>query len=434
MGVPPPVESNPVEFILFCAYVLFGPVAWGFYGMLMYAGRRKMLLLKRPPDPFTYEGKPVSPPRVCILIPAKDEGERIRACIESSLAQDYPNLDVVAINDRSDDNTGAVMDEMAAADPRLKVLHNKTAPPAGWTGKNNALHQGVQHPAARGAQWLLFVDSDVVLEPDALSASMAVVLRKKFDLLSLLPRLESHSRWEGLLVPLAASAASSMYLVPLTNNNLMPNQAFANGQFLMISRPAYEALGGHETVRDRYCEDVEIARILKRLGWKPRVAWGSEFCSVRMYSSLASIFKGWGRIFYAGHNGSPWSVLLAIAFMLLCCFSGYAALAWGGWRLAHPSVLGGFWYVPAFKAGNAWLIASLAHLGLLTFFLGTAYQWSGNPRRNALAFPVAGSMLLAIFLKALKMCVTKKVEWRGTSYAHVMAPTIGEGAQPAKQG
>jgi glycosyltransferase involved in cell wall biosynthesis len=432
------VASARIELILLCLYLLFGPQAWAFYGMLMHAGRRKMLLLRRPPGPFTYEGQAVPPPRVCLLIPAKDEGERIRGCIESALAQDYPNLDVIAVNDRSDDDTGAVMDEMAAANPRLKVLHNRTAPPAGWTGKNNALHQGVQHPAAKAADWLLFVDSDVFLEPDALSASMAVVLRKKFDLISLLPRLESHSLWEGLLVPLAASAASSMYLVPLTNNHLMPNQAFANGQFLMISRPAYEALGGHEAVRDKYCEDVEIARILKPRGWKPRVAWGSEFCSVRMYSSLASIFKGWGRIYYAGRNGSPWRVMLAALFLVLCCFSGYAALAWGLWRLAHPATLPGVgafgYYTPTFSAAAAWLVASVVHLVVMTWFVGTMYRWSGNRRRNALMFPLAGSMLMAIFLKALRMCVTKKVEWRGTNYAHVMAPDIGNAAQPAKPG
>src|SRR4051812_31485580 len=184
---------------------MLGPAAWALYGLILHAGQRKMLLLKRPPDPFTYEGKPVSPPRVCLLIPAKDEGERIRACVESALAQDYPNLDVIAINDRSTDNTGAVMDDIAAKNPRLHVLHNTVAPPAGWTGKNNVLHQGVQHPAAKAADWLLFVDSDVVLERDATTASMAVLLRKKFDLISLLPRLESHAKWEELLVPLAAS-------------------------------------------------------------------------------------------------------------------------------------------------------------------------------------------------------------------------------------
>jgi chlorobactene glucosyltransferase len=414
------VSSERIELILFLAYLALGPLAWITYGVLMYAGRRKMLLLKRPVPPSE---KPL--PTVTILIPAKDEGERIRACIESALDQDYPHFNVIAVDDRSTDNTGAVMDDIAAKHPRLKAFHNTVAPPPGWTGKNNALHQGQKHA---DGEWLLFVDSDVVLERDVLSASVEVLLRKGFDLISLLPRLESHSTWEGLLVPLCGSAASSMYLVPLTNNHLMTNTAFANGQFLMIRREAYDAIGGHETVRDRYCEDVEIARLLKSRGWKPRVAWGKQWCSVRMYNSLENIFKGWGRIFYAGRAGSPWPILAAAAAVLLSCYTAYAGVAFGAYRALHPShALGG-------NAGSAWLAAGLAHLGLLTWFLGTMYRWSGNPRRNALLFPVAGAMLLAIFLKALKMCVTKKVEWRGTSYSHVMADTLGTPAHQAKAG
>ena len=423
------MSPDRIEFILLCVYLALGPQAWALYGFLMYAGRRKMLLLKRPPGPLTYEGQPVAPPSVSLLIPAKDEGERIRACVQSALDQDYPNLTVIAINDRSTDNTGDVMDQMAAADQRLKVLHNQTPPAPGWTGKNNVLHQGVLQTRADKADWLLFVDSDVVLEKDVLSASMAVVLRKKFDLLSLLPRLESYSLWESVLVPLAASAASSMYLVPLTNNHLMPNTAFANGQFLLVSSKAYRAFGGHETVRDRYCEDVEIARLLKTTGWKPRVAWGNEFCRVRMYNSLANIFKGWGRIFYAGRAGSPWRVLAAVAFVILCCFTAYAALGWGLYRLAEPKTLPiGFGLYT--NAAAAWTCASVMHLFFMTYFLGVLYKWSGNPRRNALLFPLGGALLLAIFLKALKMCVTKKVEWRGTSYSHAMAATLGTPAHP----
>jgi glycosyltransferase involved in cell wall biosynthesis len=413
--------SNRTELILFLSYFLAGPLAWLAYGVLMYAGRRKMLLLRRPVPPIKAEPLP----KVTILIPAKDEGERIRACIQSVLDQDYPNLEVITIDDRSTDNTGAVMDDIAARHARLKAFHNTVAPPPGWTGKNNALHQGQKHA---DGDWLLFVDSDVVLQLDVLSSCMEMLVRKDFDMVSLLPRLESHSTWESLLVPLCASAASSMYLVPLTNNHLMKNTAFGNGQFLMLKRTAYDAIGGHETVRDRYCEDVEIARLLKTTGWKPRVAWGSEFCSVRMYNSLENIFKGWGRIFYAGRAGSPWRVLGAVLAVLLCCYTGYLALAFGLYRAFVPShALWGY-------AAPAWLAASLLHLGLLTAFLGTMYHWSGNPRRNALMFPVGGAMLLAIFFKALKMCVTKKVEWRGTSYSHVMADTLGTPAHGAKAG
>ena len=399
------------EFILLLLYVSLGPMLWLGYGEALLAGRRKMLLMRRPHHPI----KKNPPPSVTILIPAKDEGERIRACIESALNQDYPNVEVIAIDDRSTDNTGAVMDDMAAKNPRLHVLHITEDPAPGWTGKNNALFSASKQASG---EWLLFVDSDVVLEKDALTVAMSVLLRKEFDMLSLLPRIEAHSAWESMLIPLAGGAASTMYLIALNNKAHRSKSAFANGQFLLISRSAYDAIGGHETVRDRYCEDVEIAVQMKLRGLRPRVSWGNDFCSVRMYSSLGGIIRGWSRIYYAARVGSPWRVLAALFFTVVSGLGVYAALAWSVYRLTHP--------VPALHGwlGVAWLAWSLLHLVLMTVFLGYIYEWSGNPRRNALLFPVAGSLLVWIFLRALKMCVTKKVEWRGTAYSHTMATTL----------
>jgi glycosyltransferase involved in cell wall biosynthesis len=395
-----------LEPILMGVYGFLGAEVWSVYGMALTAGRRKMLLMKRPPQPI-----PGPVPRVTILVPAKDEGERIRGCIESCLNQDYPDLEVIAIDDRSTDNTGAVMDQMAAQNPRLRVLHVTEPPAQGWTGKNNALHQGSK--IATG-EWLLFVDSDVVLQPEALDVGMGVVRRKQFDMLSLLPRLESHSIWEAMLIPLSAAAASTMYLIALNNKGHLPKQAFANGQFMLMSRAAYDAIGGHVTVRDRYCEDVEIARVMKAHGLRPRISWGNDYCSVRMYSSLPGIIRGWSRIYYAARVGSPWRVLMALAFVLLSCFTVYPALAWGIYRTIHPIAMWHGWL------GPLWLLAAVPHLAIMTFYLARMYKWSGNSRINALYFPVAGTLLCYTFFRALKMCVTKKVEWRGTAYSHTM--------------
>jgi hypothetical protein len=109
---------------------------------------------------------------------------------------------------------------------------------------------------------------------------------------------------------------------------------------------------------------------------------------------------------------------MAAMFVIVCSFSAYAALAWGIYRLARPTG-------DTLPMGWLWLGASVNHLCMLTYLVSTLYAWSGNPRRNALLFPVAGSMLLGIFARALKMCVTKKVEWRGTAYSHTMAATLG---------
>lgn len=403
-----------LEAILLVAYFILGPLAWMFYGAMIVAGRRRMLLMR--PTPIVGP-----PPSVTILIPAKDEGQRIRDCLISALNQDYPNFSVIAVDDRSEDDTGAVMDELAAADPSLKAIHVTEPPASGWTGKNNALATGVRD--ATGA-WLLFVDSDVILQPAALSVSMGVVLRKNFDLLSLLPKLESHSIWESLLIPLAGATASSIYLIALTNATVS-NVAFANGQYLLIKRQAYEAFGGHHTVRDRYCEDIEIARQVKDRGFRPRISLGNDYAAVRMYSSLPAIFRGWSRIFYAGANGSPWRPLAAVGSIIFCGFSAYFAVLWGLWRTWHPSVaLSG-------HAALTWLAASTLHLGLMTYYLARIYNWSGNPRRNALLFPVAGPMLVMILLRGVKMCITRKVEWRGTAYSHTMASDLSAHAATA---
>ena len=126
-----------MEVILYLVYLAVGPLAWAFYGVVIIAGRRRMLLMK----PNAIVG---APPSVTILIPAKDEGQRIRDCLGSALSQDYPNFNVVAVDDRSEDQTGAIMDELAAGDSRLKALHITVPPAPGWTGKNNALVNGVR--------------------------------------------------------------------------------------------------------------------------------------------------------------------------------------------------------------------------------------------------------------------------------------------------
>ena len=209
-----------------------------------------------------------------------------------------------------------------------------------------------------------------------------------------------------------------MYLIALNNTQHL-RTAFANGQFLLISRTAYDAIGGHEVVKDRYCEDIEIARLMKEKGLRPRISWGNDFAAVRMYSSLGAIFRGWSRIYYAAQVGSPWRILAALLFLLICCFSLLPALAWGVYRAAHP---GGFLYG---YGGLAWLAAAGLHFALMTYYIAVIYGWSGNPRRNAFLFlPLGGPMLMLVLLRGLKMCFTKKVEWRGTAYSHTMASDL----------
>jgi len=386
-------------------YVLLGPVVWGIVIFMMKKGRARMLLVRHPLRPL-----PKDPPHVTILVPAKDEQERIHDCIESTLRQDYPNFDVIAINDRSEDQTGAVLDQIASENSRLRVLHiPRGNPPTGWTGKNNALQVGT-----RGAtgDWLLFVDSDVILQAGALRATVGECIARDLDMLSLILRLESHGFWEGLLVPLTGGAAGLMYFVAFTNSNDWPKVAFGNGQFLCIRRSVYDGINGHASVRDNFCEDIALARLLKSRGFKPRISWGIDFAAVRMYSSFSGILRGWSRIFFAASDGRPWRSILGIFFTFLCGLSAYIALVWGLYRNIHPV----HW-----AQGWLWVGSSMVHLVLMTYAIGLMYEWTGNRRRNALLFPLGGAVLIWIFVRAVQQCITGKLTWRDTHYSPVKA-------------
>src|SRR5262249_40875649 len=145
--------------------------------------------------------------------------------------------------------------------PLLRTMHIPDEPlPPGWTGKNHALHAGA---AEASGDWLLFIDSDVIIQPQALARTVEAAQGRRYDLLSLMPTLASGSFWERLIVPLAGAAVVGLHTAGLANKNELPNVAFANGQFMLFRRSAYEEVGGHEVVKDQFCEDIAIARKMK---------------------------------------------------------------------------------------------------------------------------------------------------------------------------
>jgi glycosyltransferase involved in cell wall biosynthesis len=408
------------EWIVGGCYVILGLGAWVVLAVGMIKGHKRMSLLARPGFPL-----PEPAPTASVLVPVKDEAHQIRSCVESILQLDYPNLQILIIDDRSSDGTEQVLGELARVHAQqLEVIRVREGElPPGWSGKCHALHVSSQRA---DAQWLLFVDSDVIVAPDALRIAIALAEWKRYDLVSLLPRVEARSFWERLIIPLCGAASAAMYLLPMTNYNELPGVAFANGQFMLVRRSAYDAIGGHATVRHTLSEDVAIARLLKRRGLRPRLAIGSDFASTRMYSSLGAILQGWSRNFFSGSLGRPWRILAAILFVLVSCYSCYAALAWGMYRNVNPSAQIGGW---------GWIAAALAHGSVMTVALAQSYRWSGNPRRYALLFPIGAAALLLIWMRALRMTFGGKVEWRGTSYDYrvgrgIVAPfpcTRGEG-------
>jgi len=343
------------------------------------------------------EPLPESPPAVTVLIPAKDEGDGVRECIERVLALDYANFNVIVINDRSTDQTGRIMDDLAAAHPdRLRVIHIPPGGlPAGWLGKCNALHIATRQVTA---PWLLLVDSDVNVEPAALSTLLAVASARNYDAASIMTRLECLDFRERLVLPIAAATVGGMTLMSYTNEDKKKRIAFANGQFFLIRRDAYESVGGHQAVKDNITEDVALARLLKQNDFRVRLYHGRNLASTRMHSTWKQMFNGWARIYSGVCNRNPGRIMLAT----LVIASGLAA---------YPALIAGLG-LPDWR----WTTLAVAHLLLLTVVFAVIYRLSGNPRRYALLFPLAAPILIALFVNAIRACFTGKIAWRGTSY------------------
>lgn len=397
VSVPPAIFAAAAVSNALVLYAMVGPLAWAGFAALALLAYGRMRKFRRPRMPL-----PDPPPRVTILIPAKDEGAGIRACLERVLTQDYPNFSVLAVDDRSSDATGAIMDELAAAHPdRLRALHIPPGGlPPGWLGKCNALYTAAAHA---DGEWLLFVDSDVKIEPDALSTAVARATRKNYDALSIMTRLECENFWEKLLLPLAAASVAAITKMSLTNHDKYRETAFANGQFFLIRRDTYEEVGGHAAVRDNITEDVALMRLMKAAGKRCRLYLGRDFASTRMHTTLPAMFSGWSRIYSGVTRRRALPIIVAMLFVALCGLSAYVVLA---------ASLVAF----ASSGRTDWLALSLLHVAIMTVTLMGIYQMSGNPRRYALAFPLGGAVMIAIYAAAIRACRTGTIAWRGTSY------------------
>jgi cellulose synthase/poly-beta-1,6-N-acetylglucosamine synthase-like glycosyltransferase len=384
-------------------YILLGPGLWALFGVSMVMGIRRMNRLRRPARPL-----PPVPPRVDILIPAKDEGEAVRGCLDSVLAMDYPHFTVVTIDDRSTDTTGAIFDEYAAKFPQkfcaIHIAHG--ALPAGWLGKSHALWTAAQQC---DADWILFIDSDVKVQTDALSAVLALAIDRDYDAVSIMTRLECHSFFERLILPLCAASVGAMTLMSFTNRDNAKAMAFANGQFFLMKRSAYLAVEGHSRVRDDIVEDVALMRNLKANDFTTRLYFGKQFASTRMGTSLRQMFNGWSRILSGVSRRRPARIFAAM-FFVLSGLSAYVAGVAGACAFASHGDI-------------RWLTTALAHLLLQTIILLVIYRMSGNSRAYALLFPIGGPMLLAIYSAAVRACYSGKIAWRGTVYSPAQNPT-----------
>ena len=240
-------------------------------------------------------------PFVSIVVPARNEARSIERCVRSLLAQTLPRFEVIVVDDRSEDETPEILATLAADDPRLRIVRGRPLP-AGWVGKPWALEQGVA--VARGA-WLLFTDADSVHAPHSASSAVAFARARDADALSISTYQQLGSLAErAVLPPILGLVLLACGTLAQINDAGKPDHALANGQYLLVERRAYHALGGHAALREKIAEDLEFARALKADGrFRLVIAGGETLASVRMYTSFREICDGFTKNVYFGADG-----------------------------------------------------------------------------------------------------------------------------------
>ena len=373
---------------LFIVYVLIGPAAWGLLLFGMTMGNRRMNKLER----FGEQVLPEPVPTLCVVVPAKDEAGHVRRTLDSVLAMDYPAgaMRVIAVNDRSDDETGAILDELAEADERVTAVHVGTLPD-GWLGKCHALHVATDGGAGVDADWLLFVDSDVIVEPAAARTAVGVSVARTYDAVSLLSRVEPQSFVERWLVPVCGATWATLGLISRTNEG-KSRVAAANGQFFLVRRVAYVDVGGHEAVKDRITEDVALMRLLKRRLHIVKLFHGGHLVSTRMHATWRQVRHGWARIYTGTTEGRLWPIVIAAT-------------------LAATAVLplGLVWL------GEGWTVAAGLHGAFVLVWLAFVYRGNRSSPGLALLAPATLVAMTVVLLNAVRRGLTGTVDWRGSA-------------------
>lgn len=330
-------------------------------------------------------------PVVSLIVAARNEERNVESAARSLLAQAYPALEIIAVEDRSTDRTGAILDSLATGEPRLTVVHIRELPP-GWLGKNHALSVGAA--AGRGA-WLLFADADVVMAPDAVSRAVGYAERRGVDHLTILP----DTTMPGLLLKSFVGVGIvifGMALRPWKARDPKSRSFVGVGAFNLVRSSAYRRAGGHEPIRLRPDDDIKLGKILKRSGARQDVLSGRGMVSVEWYRTLGETIDGLMKNSFSVVQYNPFLMIGGAGVYLVLGLAPLAAFGFGSGALR---VLGG-----------------LAIGVQLLVQLFTARE-AGLPRLSVLLYPVAYLLFAWILIRALALNLSQGgIVWRGTFY------------------
>ena len=356
-------------------------------------------------------------PLLTVVIPAHNEELMAPNCARSVLASDYPALELIFVLDRCTDGTRAALEPIAAADARLRIVENSSCP-TDWAGKCNAARVGADN--ARG-ELILFTDADTHFDPRLLRASVQLLRSRALSMLSLFSA-PTHKYWFEMVVQ-PVTSLMLLKLFPMTRANAARGRRpFANGQFMLFERAAYQALGGHAAVKDDLLEDLAFARRMRRVKMEQGVAVSDGMLVVSMYDSWKAFQTGWKRIYIESCRRNPARMrkealqLLVIVVAIPVIRTASVVLAAIALLDGHPMDAG----TRAFAVGAlaVGIAAPIIRLSTLAWIHRTA----SFPVWSALLFPGAAIAVARIFFDGARdLNARTPVRWGGREY--LLEPT-----------
>ncbi|MFN8877103.1 MAG: glycosyltransferase [Gemmatimonadota bacterium] len=342
-----------------------------------------------------------APPRVSVIVPARNEVRNIERLVRSVLATTWPDLELIVVDDHSSDGTGALARTAGHGDPRLVVFEPPSLP-EGWFGKQWACWCGAQR--ATGDR-LLFADADTWHAPGLVARMVRAQDDSAADLLSVAGTQELRTFWERVVMPLPFLFLLLRFGgLNACERATSPRGVIANGQCLIMRRTTYQDLGGHEAVRDTVAEDLRLAQHVRAHGGVVAVRAGLDAQRTRMYRSLGAIVAGWSKNIYAGgkHMLPPafrplFRLTLPVGPLLLLAPALLVVAAWIG---SVPPWLG--------QAGAIALASQ-------TVWAAVMYRWLQLPVWYAFAHPLGSAAMLWVTLVAAVR--GDAVTWAGRTYA-----------------
>ena len=342
-----------------------------------------------------------SGPLVSVIIPARNESGTIATVLESLLASTYRPLEILVVDDRSTDNTAAIV-ERFTADSRVRLVRG-TELPEGWYGKPWACQQGFRE--SRG-ELVLFTDADTQHAPELLEHAVAALLRERAGMVTVSPRQRCVTFWERIVMPQIWFLLALRYTPRRVNRARRARDVIANGQFILTTRAAYEAAGTHAAVRHEVAEDLALAQKYMEKGLKLHFAFAERLMETRMYQGLRSLIEGWSKNVYLGGRRSfpneplrralvPAMLNVALVFWLV----PPAVLVWGAWRGGLAGLVG-----PAMVA----IVLSAVFWALICYGMDI-------PPPYGLGYPLGVFMALYIVWRSTWRG-DRTVEWRGRVY------------------